>query len=121
MNKSPGFPRQTRQGRWKWRLSGKGLLITPLCRGFFSPSPSLFRTELVKDLDCQVAFNMFDEASLADWRGRDLREAHRIPNFDILVVAVRKVHLMVPCMVYDADPTSIRAPPNSILFWTLLF
>ena len=66
---------------------------------------------------------MFDEASLAGWRGRDLREAHRIPNFDILVVAVRKVHLMVPAnacftIIEGLQHQSVLALENSLLFTT---
>ena len=49
------------------------------------------RTELIKDLECQVSYNLFDEATIADWKGRDLRQTNSIPNIDILLLAIRKV------------------------------
>ena len=54
---------------------------------------ALFRTELIKDLECQVAFNLFDEATVADWKGKDLKQANNIPNIDVLLLAVRKVFI----------------------------
>ena len=51
----------------------------------------IFRTEDIKDLGYKVKFNLLDEATLADWKGKDLRQAKSIPNIDILILAVRKV------------------------------
>ena len=53
--------------------------------------PLIFRTEDIKDLGYKVKFNLLDEATLADWKGKDLRQAKSIPNIDILILAVRKV------------------------------
>ena len=46
---------------------------------------------LLKDLDFEVAFKYIDEATVADWKGKDLKQAKHIPNIDILLLAVRKV------------------------------
>ena len=35
---------------------------------------------------------MFDEASVTEWKGRDLRLANQIPDIDVLVIAVQKVN-----------------------------
>ena len=51
------------------------------------------RSELVNDLGYEVSFSMFDEASVADWRGRDLRQATSIPNIDLLLLSVRRVSI----------------------------
>ena len=46
----------------------------------------------IRDLDSgDLVLNFFDEASVADWKGHDLRQAHRIPNIDVLLLAIRKV------------------------------
>lgn len=41
-------------------------------------------------MDCQVIFTFFDEANVADWKGRDLRQANSIPNIDLLLLTIRK-------------------------------
>ena len=41
-----------------------------------------------------MAFHLFDEASVADWKGKDLKQANNIPNIDILLLAVRKVCIL---------------------------
>ena len=46
---------------------------------------------LLRDLDFEVAFKYIDEATVADWKGKDLKQAKHIPNIDILLLAVRKV------------------------------
>ena len=46
---------------------------------------------LLKDLDFEMAFKYIDEATVADWKGKDLKQAKHIPNIDILLLAVRKV------------------------------
>ena len=46
---------------------------------------------LLKDLDFEGAFKYIDEATGADWKGKDLKQAKHIPNIDILLLAVRKV------------------------------
>ena len=53
------------------------------------------RTELVQDLGYQLTFSVFDEASVAEWRGRDLRLANEIPKIDLIVVFVRKVFVVL--------------------------
>ena len=49
------------------------------------------RTELVGDLGYQLTFSYFDEASVSEWRGCDLRLACDLPNIDLIVLPVRKV------------------------------
>ena len=53
-----------------------------------------YRTMLLKDLDFEVAFKYIDEATVADWKGKDLKQAKHIPNIDILLLAVRKVRML---------------------------
>ncbi|XP_059089126.1 uncharacterized protein LOC131885191 [Tigriopus californicus] len=48
------------------------------------------RIELIKDLGFQVSFAVFDEASVSQWKGRDLQEAFDIPNMDLFLLAVRQ-------------------------------
>ena len=48
------------------------------------------RVEIIKDLGYQISFSVFDEASVAEWKGSDLRLAKEIPNMDVMVLAVRK-------------------------------
>ena len=43
----------------------------------------------------EFSFNIFDEASVSEWRGRDLKLVNQIPNIDLLVIAVKKVQLSV--------------------------
>jgi hypothetical protein len=50
-----------------------------------------FRTELVGDLGYQLTFSIFDEASVSEWKGRDLRLANELPNMDLIVLPVRQV------------------------------
>ncbi len=49
------------------------------------------RIEMVKDLGYQMSFSVFDEASVAEWKGVDLRLANEIPNMDVIVLAVKRV------------------------------
>jgi hypothetical protein len=42
-------------------------------------------------LGYQLSFNVFDEASVTEWKGRDLKPANQIPNIDIIIIAVKKV------------------------------
>eukprot|EP00095_Tigriopus_kingsejongensis_P001752 snap_masked-scaffold183_size276960-processed-gene-0.6 protein:Tk01752 transcript:snap_masked-scaffold183_size276960-processed-gene-0.6-mRNA-1 annotation:"---NA---" len=51
------------------------------------------RTELIKDLGFQLSFGIFDEASVSQWKGCDLRLANEIPNMDLIVLPVRQNHL----------------------------
>ena len=53
--------------------------------------PLLSRTELVGDLGYQLTFTYFDEASVSEWKGCDLRLAHDLPNIDLVVLPIRKV------------------------------
>ncbi len=46
---------------------------------------------MVKDLGYQMSFSVFDEASVAEWKGVDLRLANEIPNMDVIVLAVKRV------------------------------
>lgn len=46
-------------------------------------------------MDCQVIFTFFDEANVADWKGRDLRQANSIPNIDLLLLTIRKVKYLL--------------------------
>lgn len=48
------------------------------------------RTEMIKDLEYNISFNIYDEANVAQWRGRDLRQATYPPNIDILLLAIKK-------------------------------
>jgi len=59
------------------------------------------RTEDIKDLGYKVKFNLLDEATLADWKGKDLRQAKSIPNIDILILAVRKDNVAELSSVLD--------------------
>ena len=43
------------------------------------------------DLGLQLSFDVFDEASVAEWRGKDLRQTSDIPNIDVIVLAVKRV------------------------------
>jgi hypothetical protein len=52
---------------------------------------------------------MFDEASVADWRGRDLRQANRIPNIDLLLLAVRQVSTTFGLFVACICPTNMTS------------
>ena len=63
----------------------------------------IFRTEDIEDLGYKVKFNLLDEATLADWKGKDLRQAKSIPNIDILILAVRKVSKFT-LLFYQAEP-----------------
>jgi len=47
------------------------------------------RTELVDELG-SLSFSIFDGASVAEWRGKDLRLADNIPNIDLLVLGIEK-------------------------------
>ena len=38
-----------------------------------------------------LSFSIFDGASVAEWRGKDLRLADNIPNIDLLVLGIEKV------------------------------
>ena len=42
------------------------------------------------DLGYQLTFSYFDEASVSEWRGCDLRLACDLPNIDLIVLPVRK-------------------------------
>ena len=53
--------------------------------------PKSSRTELVGDLGYQLTFSYFDEASVSEWKGCDLRLACDLPNIDLIVLPVRKV------------------------------
>ena len=46
---------------------------------------------MVGDLGYQLTFSYFDEASVSEWRGLDLRLASDLPNIDLVVLPVRKV------------------------------
>ena len=46
---------------------------------------------MVGDLGYQLTFSYFDEASVSEWRGCDLRLACDLPNIDLIVLPVRKV------------------------------
>lgn len=37
-----------------------------------------------------VSFSVYDEASVSEWNGQDLRVAKTIPNIDVLVIAVKR-------------------------------
>ena len=63
-------------------------IIIPI---YFLYTHFIYRPVLIRDLDCQVILNFFDEANVADWKGRDLRQANRIPNIDVLLLVIRKV------------------------------
>ena len=43
------------------------------------------------DLGYQLTFSYFDEASVSEWKGCDLRLAHDLPNIDLVVLPIRKV------------------------------
>lgn len=75
-----------------------------------------------------MAFNLFDEATVADWKGKDLKQANNIPNIDILLLAVRKVCKKKYFSLFDVSPFDIQIPgdkwfrvPNvhKIVFFTL--
>ena len=66
-----------------------GSRFYPRC---FYPLP--LRTELVGDLGYQLTFSYFDEASVSEWRGCDLRLACDLPNIDLIVLPVRKVRIV---------------------------
>ncbi len=51
----------------------------------------LLRIEMIKDLGYQMSFSVFDEASVSEWKGVDLRLANEIPNMDLVVLAVKRV------------------------------
>jgi hypothetical protein len=44
-------------------------------------------------LGFHLSFNVFDEASVTDWKGRNLKVANQIPDIDILIIAVQKVRI----------------------------
>ncbi len=46
---------------------------------------------MIKDLEYNISFNIYDEANVAQWKGRDLRQATYPPNIDILLLAIKKV------------------------------
>ena len=46
---------------------------------------------MVGDLGYQLTFSYFDEASVSEWKGCDLRLAHDLPNIDLVVLPIRKV------------------------------
>ncbi len=50
---------------------------------------------MVKDLGYQMSFNVFDEASVKEWKGEDLRLAKEIPNMDLIVLTLRKVIVII--------------------------
>ena len=47
------------------------------------------RTELAAGY--QLSFSVYDEATVADWRGLNLRLANNIPNIDVLVLGIKQV------------------------------
>ena len=57
-----------------------------------------------------MSFSVFDEASVTEWKGQDLKLADQIPNIDILVIAVKRVRIAI----------SVTLPYNKFL-WTSLF
>ena len=48
---------------------------------------------MVGDLGYQLTFSYFDEASVSEWKGCDLRLAHDLPNIDLVVLPIRKVRV----------------------------
>ena len=46
---------------------------------------------MVGDLGYQLTFSYFDEASVSEWKGCDLRLAYDLPNVDLVVLPIRKV------------------------------
>jgi hypothetical protein len=47
-------------------------------------------------LGYQLSFNVFDEASVTEWKGRDLKLADQIPDIDLIIIAVQKVCARLP-------------------------
>ena len=75
-----------------------------------------FRTELIRDLDCQVIFTFFDEANVADWKGRDLRQANSIPNIDLLLLTIRKVKYLLLHLFWIVLPPK-KNPKKEAKMW----
>ena len=50
-----------------------------------------------------VSFAIFDEGSVAEWKGQNLKVAKKIPNIDVLVMAVDKGSVRDINQVLEAD------------------
>lgn len=62
-----------------------------------------FSTEALRDIGYSLTFSVFDEDSVSQWDGRDLREAKDLPNVDLVVVAVKQNHLIELSDLLNAD------------------
>ena len=73
------------------------------------------RIEFVKDLGYLLSFSVFDEASVTEWKGRDLKLANQIPNIDILVIAVKRVSRLFSFSIFPFPEDSVLDSNSKII------